>query len=353
MQFSTVNPLEFLRETAFIARYGTLESERARFLQLFKAVIDSGDLERIRILLPAIASVNWLSHELVNKILLSKADEVINFLYRSPSLSTKELIFVIEELRDEQKIIAITKRYKLSEQVIDKIIKTKNSNIIMGLIKNHHLSLKLMDYQEILRYCANDAKVINALFSRNEYAEYEILEVLAYLKHELSSSELNIIYNALHMGQKYVVCNLQQHNKECINDFPSKSICNKIDELLNAKRLYFAFLIKLLCNGDIDAFLYGISKLADISYHYLLSIVRDRLYTEEFINVYQASGMNEDLLTAVQMVLAIATQLVKQHPIEKSELTRSILVQLKAQEAALKVPELKFLMKLMEESTPL
>lgn len=339
---------EFLKQTAFMVRYGTLEAERSHLLELFRMVIDSNDENHIAILLPALRNIDWLTHDLVNKILLLKMEEVSNFLLYCPSLSIKELLFVVEELRDEQKIIAITKRRKLSKRVIDKIIQSRNVNTLIPLIKNPHILLTLNHYQEIIRLFYNDIRIINTLINRNEYVEYEILEVLSYLRNELSASEIDAVYNILRNDQKdQVVCSFQKHNRECINQFPSTNIRQKIDELLNANQLYFAFLIKLLCDGDIDGFLYGVSKLADVSYYYLLSIVKDRLYTEEFTNIYQASGLNSELLKAVQVILNLATQLAKHQALEKSELLAQILSQIKVQNLSEEIPQLKFLTKLM------
>jgi hypothetical protein len=125
-------------------------------------------------------------------------------------------------------------------------------------------------------------------------------------------------------------------------------IRNEIDLLYKNHSLHNAILIRYLYKGELLGFIYSLSKLADTPFNQVKHIVLTQLKTEEFDQLYYATGLSTSLLLATKALVEILIEeMQKGQNINPYTLPFKITSSIKENKLDETIPHMKYILRMI------
>ncbi|AIF80880.1 hypothetical protein I862_01585 [endosymbiont of Acanthamoeba sp. UWC8] len=338
----------FALQVCYFIENGYLYEEEDQLKDYLKQLTIHPDLELRVLIANRLKNSKHLPHEIALKLALDINKVAAPIIADSPQLNDYDLITLLNTSKETSKLIALTKRNNLSEEVCFKVVSLKNLALIISIIQNPGSQISFELYRNLLNTYYDDQSFLSALLMRKNLDNRLLQKLVIELKPEaknIITKHFNLYINNI----TKIFCPTD------INSFEDKPTHNeenelrrRIDQLYSQNSLNNAIIIHYLCKGDLYSFLYSIAKLSDIPFSQIRFIAINRLTTKEFENLYYSSGLPVNFMEAIQTILTAITSASKEGVrVTKSDFPLLISKYLKENKAKYKVEGIGYLLKLI------
>lgn len=229
----------------------------------------------------------------------------IPILQASQVLSDSDLIHLIESCREAGKLLAISQRNTLSEDVSHALMETNYPQVIASLLGNDGASIAEEDYHEILQSCSQYETITAAMAHRNglpvSIAEKLIKHVSGALARELEE-RYALAPSGLEMQtrEQLTLDMLTHHTAE-------EEIDRMVVQMMTGNRLTPTIVLSALCRGHLHFFEIALARMANIPRANARKLVRDTGQLG-FKALYKKAGMPDSMLDVVRILVRVTIE---------------------------------------------
>lgn len=223
----------------------------------------------------------------------------------SQVLSDADLIQIIESSRGVGKLIAISKRDRVSDRVSHALVETHYPQVVKTLLDNENATISDQDYSTILNDFSHEEVITHTLASR-EHLPFHIVEKLIHHVSENLAAQLE---------EKYQIDfdAIQPSVSENITlemvpyDASDEVLASTVSQMLKYDRLSPSIILSSLCRGHLRFFETALAQLAGLPIANARRLVRDR-GPLGFQAIYHKTGLPESMFQAVRILLQVVLE---------------------------------------------
>lgn len=226
-------------------------------------------------------------------------------LTHSPVLSDADLVSIVEKSQGEDmgKLVAITKRGKLSSRVSEALVDTRYSPVMTSLLANEGATIGERSLSAIVDEFASDQEVIEALVKKPglpiTLVERMISQVGSAVAERLRKEynlEAQEVDRGSTLAREDFMVRLLGH------ELTQKEMEELVTQMAAADRLTPSIIITALCRGQLLFFSVALAHFAGIPVVNAVKLISDR-GEHGFNGLYQRSGLPESMMDAVRLLL--------------------------------------------------
>lgn len=226
-------------------------------------------------------------------------------LTNSTVLSDADLVSIIEQSQGEDigKLLAITKRERVSSRVSSALIETGYSPVMTSLLASDKATIDEHALAKIVDGFANDEGVIQALASKPDLpitlVERLISQVSSAVAQRLRKDyglEDREVSRGSTLAREDFMVRLLGH------DLSQKEMEDLVRQMAAEDRLTPSIVMTALCRGQLLFFTVALAHFAGIPVVNAIKLVSDR-GEHGFNGLYQKSGLPESMMDAVRVLL--------------------------------------------------
>lgn len=226
-------------------------------------------------------------------------------LTHSVVLSDADLVSIVEQSQGEDigKLVAITKRGRLSPRVSEALVETKYSPVMTSLLANQEASIDERALGKIVDSFASDHDVIEALVNKPglpiTLVERMITQVSTAVAQRLRKDyglEEREINRGSTLAREDFMVRLLGH------ELTQKEVEELVHQMAAEDRLTPSIVMTALCRGQLLFFAVSLAHFAGIPVVNAVKLVADR-GDHGFNGLYQKSGLPESMMDAVRLLL--------------------------------------------------
>lgn len=230
-------------------------------------------------------------------------------LEASEVLSDADLIQIVESSREVGKLVAISKRPRVSSRVSDSLVETHYPQVVKSLLSNKGAQISEESYTQIIEEFSNDSAITEAMVKR---AKLPVRVVEKLIQH-VSVSLAQELQNKYHIGAASIQAEAKETREEATlsmlsADMPQSSLDELAMQMLANGRLTPSIILTALCRGHLGFFETALSKLARIPVVNVRKLLLDR-GALGFPALYEKTGLPESLKEAVRILLSVVREL--------------------------------------------
>lgn len=288
-----------------------------------------------------------LPHDIAIQLCYDIADIAIPIITNSPKLNDDDLMEMLDNFKEQNKLYAISKRNYLSEITTAKLIATQNIPLLINLLNNPTSKISLESYTYLFITFHNDHNCMSALLNRNELDNKQLQRIFLDLDSEVK--EIIEKFIKTQYEDKSSFCRIEivsQPQPSVKEDIAQK---REIDLLFTKNQLNSAIVLYYLCNCDLLSFLYCLSKLTDTTFNQIKHIALTSLDSNQFDKLYKEANLPFHLLLAVKALIKviISEQEKRELDLSSEHFLNRVLYNIKQSNLEHKIPEMEYLLKLI------
>ncbi len=347
-KLSMEQKLSLALQICYFTENGFLYDEEDQLKDYLKQLTADSNQE-VRVLIAnQLKSSRNLPHEVALKLAFDINKVAVPIITYSPQLTDSDLIQILDDIKEANKLVALTQRNNLSEEICFKIFSMKDLNLIINVIKNPTSQVSFELYRVLINAYHKDRSFLTALSLRNGLDDKTLRKLALELDAE---AKKNIIRHFnLHVNRSttpFCPTNITYFEDHPLHE-KENELRKRVDQLYSQNSLNNAIIIHFLCKGDLYSFLYSISKLSEIPFSQVKFIILNHLYTEEFKKLFYSSGLPTNFMAAIQAILnAIIIGVKEGENTNKENFSSSMRRFIKENKIDRKMEGMSYLMKLI------
>lgn len=226
----------------------------------------------------------------------------------SPVLSEADLVAIVRGCSDLAKLLAISKRDFVPEKVSTELLNKRRVFVAESLVNNKGSVIEEADLTRLMQEYGSSDSIIKSLVNRNQLPVAIVEELMEKVAGDLRAQLISKHKNHLHIIEE-----VTQDAKEEITlthaSLPSaaKSKEELVVKLQQSGRLNSSVVIRALCLGDIEFFVFSMVKLTGWPKDRIEQTLKDR-NIEMLRRLYRAAGMPESIQDATLAVLLMVME---------------------------------------------
>lgn len=290
-------------------QYGTRafsESELLYAEQIFRLLLQDTELRVRKALAVRLSTVDHVPRDIVLSLAQDRAEVAVPVIERSQVLSDADLIRLIENSREMQKIAAVARRGKVSERVSSALIGTHYPQVVKTLLDNMKAQIAGRDYEAIVKEHSGNEAMMAALATR-ETLPLPVVEQLVHLVSAQLAEELQRRYDV-------DLADIRDRTRESMTlhmlpySASDEEIEATVQQMQSFERLTPSVVLSALCQGHIRFFEIALARLAHIPKANARKLVRDKGLLG-FEALYEKTQMPESTYEAVRLLLGVVLEL--------------------------------------------
>ncbi len=227
----------------------------------------------------------------------------ISVLESSVVLSDADLIQIIQTSREMNKLLAISRRDRVSERVSQALVETHYPQVVESLLKNEGATISDESFEAIIKECSYEENVTAALVERGGLP----LFIVEKLIHHVSDSIAEALKQQYDLSEE----DIRQHaegTREALSLTLLKdvrdddAIVAMVIQMREQGRLTPSVVLQGLCRGYLRFFEIALAELADIPVANARTLISDRGELG-FKALYEKTQLPESTFEAVRLVL--------------------------------------------------
>jgi|GEM_PF-7110717 len=270
----------------FYLKNGVIESEKESVLQKLHVLAASDSLRIKTIIAQSLCDSPDLPVEIVMMLCRDQMPVAAPLLQHSPQLIEEILIALINEFKVSEKLVLMARRKDITTQLANLLIKLGSAEVIFELICNKCFIASSSQISNIIKAHAHNRTLIDEVIERQNFDEMEWQCVLYNLNSHLRQGISVLIYNKLNLEVSQY-CDVQQH----LLSMHSIRIQQHLDVLYAKGKLDGATLFRLLKDGEVYGFVFGVAKLAEASFSYVRRELIEKWNEGCFMRIYYSAGL--------------------------------------------------------------
>ena len=299
-----VNVLEKISDNYANKAFGEREFMFAE--QIFRLLMKDTEVRVRQILAERVKDDPDMPRDIILHLAQDVDDVSVPVLEASKVLSDADLIKIAESSREVSKLVAISKRDRVSTRVSHALVETSYPQVVKTLLDNEGADIADQDVESIANDFNQEEAVTEALVKRANLP----LNVVEKLVNHVSDSI------AEQLKEKYNIdaTQAEQEARERITielmsaHTSDEEIEAMIDQMIAHDRLSPSIIFSALCHGYVRFFEIALAKLAHIPVTNAHKLVHDK-GAHGFRGIYQKTGMPESMYGAVRALLDVTLDL--------------------------------------------
>jgi uncharacterized protein (DUF2336 family) len=291
-----------------------------------------------------------LPHDIALKLANDIAEVAIPVVQNSYVLSEEDLIAIALKTEEISKLLAISARDSLSEELSDTLINKDVSELTQAVLKNPSASLS-EDTIKALISPETDEDIFHALVAKGGLT-IQLVESLFHLV----SDELKV---RLKREYKLPIV-LAYETGEVANDnalgkiLPVRLIEQEfganLDQLYTSGRLNHSVIIRSLCIGDMEFFVNAMAKLSDIPLPNAKILALDP-GPLGFHSLYKSSGLPEVFFDSIKTLLELALRITDYGRYRREDYPQRLIEEITVNGYDTKIENMSYLLNIIGRDT--
>lgn len=250
---------------------------------------------------------NAAPHDVILSLAYDCAEIAEEVLQYSKVLQDSDLIELIEIENDLRKMVAITKREKVSKIISRKLVASNKSPVIISLLANSGAEIDEVSYNMIIDEFAHDFSIVESLVCRGRLS-FVLAEKLYYLVSEKFKKNIT----KRHLIPVKVAEKITTDAREnMILKFLSPWMTDDdliilVEQMYNRKRLSDGLILRALCHGELRFFEAAVAKRVGIPIANARKLLKDN--DIGFGAVYRSCRLPAEYSDAVKAILKLVQQ---------------------------------------------
>ena len=353
---STGSKIELLNKITAVYNEGDeglalTKSELAMVEDIFRVLVKTAEKEVRVAFSNGVKSSTTIPEDIVRSLARDIDDVAIPVLEFSEVLDEDELLDIIESGESTRRCVAIAKRQYVSQKLSSKLAE-KDETVVEILLKNFGADISDATYTRIIETRADSETIVSAMVEKGTIPitvmEKLLRHVSGSMRKELDE-KYHVVFESKQL-KKEMEHNLYLASMKMMGLRSQDAQHRKMLRMLDSGGKTSVF--TSLCNGDLNAFEIGLSRLCHISINNVRILIND-LGGNGFKSLYKKAGLPHVLLEATEVVLKAVQTLEAENFIVKEMRIRitpkTIIERMKFLGGDRKVDHLDFLIFLMED----
>jgi uncharacterized protein (DUF2336 family) len=296
-----------IKKISFLACNGVLEIEREK-LKLYTKQLSQDENSEIKELIALeLVALNVISNEVATKLAHDNGKAAIFVINFYPDFTDDELIKIIHSSKDVEKLLAVAKRSRLSQFLINYLVDLNNIETLNILISNEQVRFPIEIYKKLILINQSNQVTLDMLSKRSDFNQKEVIALLAKIKTQECQRLLKEFSSSLEGKKKFMPHRIDSFNFES----PSSeeiALRKKIDHLFLTQTLKPILLLKFLVKADVFSFVYAASKLSDFPIQRVIEILFSTDNNEkEFSNFCKTIQISNEHVSSLKEILNLVT----------------------------------------------
>lgn len=299
--------------TKKIAEYykqgGFDEQQMQNAAKIFRTLVQDTEVEIRKTLSEAIKDQENIPRDVVLSLANDVQEVSLPMLQFSDILTDADLIEIVNNSEDAEKHISISKRNRVSENVVDALIDTQNDSVVGSVLQNEGAVVSEEKYEEIVSEYGKNEEIMGAMVQR-ESLPVSIVETLA---EKISAS----IYKSLAEKHKEAFQRMDNVVKQSSEMATMKVIGLKSTEAEYAKFRSLVNTLKIsddlapiyaLCMGNLNIFEVNVARMTKTPVLNIRTLINDQS-NRGFKVLYERAGLPADLYYATAILLTVLREM--------------------------------------------
>lgn len=284
------------------------EAEMLYAEQIFRLLLRDSEVKVRRALAENLRDVSDIPRDIILELTQDRQEVAIPVISSSTVLSDADLIRIIENSREVEKIEAVARRDEVSERVSSALIDTHYPSVVQALLENEQARIAAPDYETILKDHSHNSKVMESMALRSQLPLPIVEKLISHVSDALVSS----------LQEKYQVdlSEAKRKTREAmtLQILPHSSSDEEIEamvqQMISFNRLSPSVILSSLCQGHLRFFEIALARLANIPKANARRLIRDKGLLG-FEALYEKTHMPESTYDAVRLLLTVVLELEK------------------------------------------
>jgi hypothetical protein len=139
---------------------------------------------------------------------------------------------------------------------------------------------------------------------------------------------------------------LKEHN--IFNSKQALEIKKRIDLLYRKNRLSFLLILRWLCKGDLFSFVYAISKLTDIPFLNIRTLLFEDFDNKRYISIFHSSKFPEEYIELLHQLLLIIRKSLLDDNLDEKNFAEEISKKLRKSPSIMKMKNIAYILSIIE-----
>ena len=303
-------------KVCYFLKNGMLPAERTEVIKIIKRLSTNPNKE-----IRAIVSQNFhdstsIPKDIIKSMVYDIQEISCPILRYSPLIEKNDLIQIIKNTKDRNKLIAIASRVDLSDYVAELIINTNIAvDIVVALLENAQVHLNDDIYKKILNVHIGNKKIADRLIKR--YIEHENYSISRLIE-KLDPNIRNVLV------QNYDIEVIKENHRFTFKEHYPEEM-EMLDLMHKNGQLDENILLKYLCKGEIQIFAYCLSKIVETPYNRVIGAIMDiDISFLAFEEIYLKSSLPGHILPAISTLLGVIVEGIKERKINEQNFAKYV-----------------------------
>ncbi|MFO0110172.1 MAG: DUF2336 domain-containing protein [Alphaproteobacteria bacterium] len=283
--------------------------EREVAEQIFRLVMKDTQMQVREMLAQRICSNPDIPRDIALHLALDHERVAVPMIEISEVMSDADLVKIIDSSRDISKLLAISRRPRVSERVSDALVETSYPNVISALLDNQKAEISEQALTHIADSYTHEPQVLQSMVDRMKLPVTVVEKLVAHvtdsvakeLKNKYKLSDAQIRKETKGAREDVTLTLLsQEHDPTMIEAL--------VKQLMDEKRLTPSLVMTALCRGQRYFFVYAMAQLAHIPAKNVEKLIIDKSGLG-FRALYDRTEMPASMFEAIQILLRVVQDL--------------------------------------------
>lgn len=293
-------------------------SDHEQAEKILRLFVSDSNMRVRRVLAEQLCRNPHIPHDVA--ILLAQDELVVSLqmLEFSPVLVTEDLLEIVNNSQEISRLMAVSRRNGLPQEVSHALIDTDNEEVIIALLQNHTASIFDTDLLRLLDVYDATNNIYTVLVDRKGLSKKIVDKMLVTLSGSLRErfierNSISIDYADAFLSESQRQVTLGVEQEEPVENPLSeqyeavKELRNQVSNLYEKHMLSSSLVIRSICQGNLAFFEMALSKLAGVRYANVCTLIREE-NPKAFAKLYHAANLPPSLLDAVAVILGFCVK---------------------------------------------
>lgn len=285
------------------------EQERQIAEQIFRLLVRDTEIQVRTSLAQNLKESTLIPHDIVMAMVNDVSEVSLPMLEYSQVLSDTDLLDIMYSTEENSKLLAISRRDKISEVVSDTLVGRGSEEVLGSLLNNSGASISENVYSRIIETHKENPGLMEAVTNRSRLpisAVEKLVNVVSASLGETLKKKYKLPDESI---QKEIEKNRESETLNLVRSARSHDdVGHLINHLRDADRLSPSMILSALCQGNFDFFESALALLSNIQVENARRLIADRGELG-FRAIYNKSGLPDAMFPAVKLLLRIVREL--------------------------------------------
>ncbi len=289
---------------------GGFDDDQMKIIEyLFRSLVKDTEVQMRKTLAESIKNISTIPADVVKSLSEDVQEVSLPVLEFSEVLSDADLIDIIESTQDVKKLVAVSNRDEVSEDISGALVESKSEEVVDSLLKNEKAAVSEKSYMKIANEFADKEDVMNAMVGRHTLP----ISVIETLTTKISDA----LYEKLGEKHKDEFSQISDEIKNSRDVVTMKALglkasdedYKKFRDLMQKLHVADELIpISALCMGNMNMFEVSVARITQAPVLNIRQLMHDES-NKGFEAVYTRAGLPMNLFAATEILIQVLRDL--------------------------------------------